>query len=74
VCPPGHGPVNEPDDEHRAHPDQDKLRYQVLKLPGFAGSAQNPVDVTGELRCIERRLSPAEVDALIADYAGSAAL
>src|ERR1700726_5026489 len=36
--------------------------------PVFAGSAQNPVDVIRELRCIQRRLSPAEVEALIADY------
>jgi hypothetical protein len=74
VCPPGHAPVNEPDDEHRAHPGQDQLRYQVLQLPVFAGSAQNPVDVIRELRCIRRRLSPAQVEALMAGYEGGAAL
>ncbi|MGP3969713.1 hypothetical protein [Streptomyces sp. 6N223] len=33
-------------------------------------SDQNPVDVIRELRCIQRCLSPAEVEALIADYEG----
>ena len=40
----------------------------------FAGSAQNPVDVIRELRCIQQRLSPAEAEALTADCEGGAAL
>jgi hypothetical protein len=41
--------------------------------PAFAWSAQNPVDVIRELRCIQRRLSPAEAETLTADYEGGAA-
>jgi hypothetical protein len=50
-----------------AHPGQD---HRSSSCPVFAGSAQNPVDVIRELRCIQRRLSPAEVEALIAGYEG----
>ena len=80
VCPPGHGPVDEPDDEHRAHPSighiptRTSCATRSSSCPVFAGSAQNPVDVIRELRYIQRRLSPAEVEALIADYEGGAAL
>jgi hypothetical protein len=59
--------------EHRAHPCQDELRYQTSSCPVFAGSAQNPVYVIRELRCIQR-LCPAEVEALTARCEGGAAL
>ena len=77
---PGRGPVNEPDDERRAHPGiahipaRTSCAARSPSCPVFAGSAQNPVDVIRELRCIQRRLFPAEVESLIVGYEGGAAL
>jgi hypothetical protein len=55
-------------------PTKTSCAIRSSSCPVFAGPAQNPVDVICGLRCIQRRLSPAEVEALIADYEGGAAL
>jgi hypothetical protein len=53
-------PLDEPDDEHRAHPSIAHIPTRTScatgssSCPVFAGSAQNPADVIGEPRCIQR--------------------
>ncbi len=53
---------------------QDQLRYQVLKLPGLRRVRPEPGRRHPRAALHPTRLSPAEVEALIADYEGGAAL